>query len=243
MNSSISWSRSAAETGEMTNGFSLFHAVREPLERSPDPPPVLLLLHGVGSNEQDLMGLAPALDRRFFIVSVRAPITLQHGSYAWYHMQSTAQGYLINSEEAEASRTRILGFVDEITGSYHVDPDRIFISGFSQGCIMSLSAALTQPRRFAGVAGISGRLLPDVLPRVAPAEQLRGLPILIVHGVHDSVIPIEYGRAVRDYLEKLPVALSYREYAIGHHVTEESLSEVERWLGPFEFKTGLAECR
>ena len=188
------------------------------------------MLHGVGSNEQDLMGLAPMLDPRFFVVSARAPITLQHGSYAWYHVQFTPHGHIINPEEAETSRVRLLHFLDEVTDSYNVDPDRVYIMGFSQGCIMSVSAALTEPIRFAGVVGMSGRLLPDILDKAAPHEDLRGLPILIVHGTDDSVLSIEYGRAIRDALEKLPVSLTYREYPMGHHVSNESLGDIERWL-------------
>jgi phospholipase/carboxylesterase len=214
----------------MATRFSLIHAVREPVERSATPPPVLILLHGVGSNEQDLMGLAPMLDPRFFVVSARAPITLQHGSYAWYHVQFTSTGHIMSPEEAEASRVLILRFIDEVASSYNVDADRLYIMGFSQGCIMSVSAALTDPIRFAGVVGMSGRLLPDILDKAAPDDKLRGLPVLIVHGTNDSVLNVEYGRAIRDALQKLPVDLTYREYAMGHHVSEESLSDIERWL-------------
>ena len=211
-------------------GLSLIHSVREPLDDSRDPAPVLILLHGVGSNEQDLMGLAPAFDRRFLVVSVRAPITLQHGSYAWYHVQFSPHGHVINPDEAEASRVRILRFVDEVLESYNVDPDRVFLMGFSQGCIMSLAAALTEPARFAGIVGMSGRLLPDVLTKAAPAAELRGLPVLVVHGTFDSVLAIEYGRAIRDALEKLPVALTYREYPMDHQISEESFAAISDWL-------------
>jgi phospholipase/carboxylesterase len=189
-----------------------------------------LLLHGVGSNEQDLMGLAPMLDRRFFVISARAPITLQHGSYAWYHVQFTPTSQIINPEEAESSRVRILHFIDEVNDSYNVDPDRLFIMGFSQGCIMSVAAALTEPRRFAGVVGMSGRLLPGIIDKAAPAVELRALPIFIAHGTADQVLGIEYGRALSEALEKLPVNLAYREYPMGHHVSNQSMSDIERWL-------------
>jgi phospholipase/carboxylesterase len=214
----------------MATKFSLVHAVREPAEPSAKPAPVLLLLHGVGSNEQDLMGLAPMLDRRFFVVSARAPITLQHGSYAWYHVQFTPTTQIINPEEAEASRLLILRFIDEVTDSYNVDPDRLFIMGFSQGCIMSVAAALTDPRRFAGVVGMSGRLLPGIIDKAAPGQELRGLPMLIVHGTADTVLNIEDGRGIRAALEKLPVSLTYREYAMGHHVSNQSLADIDSWL-------------
>jgi phospholipase/carboxylesterase len=212
------------------NQFSLIHAVREPAGNTPEPAPLLLLLHGVGSNEEDLMGLAPALDPRFFIVSARAPITLGHRAYGWYHVQFTSTGHIIDFEEAEQSRKILLRFVDELIRSYNIDARRVYLMGFSQGCIMSLAAALTEPGKFAGVAGMSGRMPPGIDDKIAPPNELNGLPILIVHGMYDSVISIELGRGIRDALEKLPVELTYREYPIGHHVSEESLNDVTTWL-------------
>jgi phospholipase/carboxylesterase len=212
------------------NQLSLTHLVRQPAVPSGGRPPLLILLHGVGSNEQDLMGLAPALDPRFLIVSARAPITLQPGSYAWFHIEFTPNGIMIQPDEAEASRVRLLKFVDELVETYGADPKRVYLMGFSQGTIMSLAASLTQPGKFAGVVGMSGRLLPEVEPMIAPDDQLKGLPLMIVHGTSDQVLPISYGRAVRDKLRKLPVELTYKEYSMPHSVSPESLNDVAAWL-------------
>jgi len=222
-----STTRSTTQPGSR---FSLVHAVREPGGNPREPAPLLLLLHGVGSNEQDLIGLAHALDPRFFVVSARAPITVRHGSYAWYPVQFTSTGHIIDPDEAERSRMLILKFVEELIQSYNIDPERVFLMGFSQGCIMSLAAALTAPKNFAGVVGMSGRLLPDILTRTAPDQELRGLPVIIVHGTQDTVLSIEDGRAIRDALQRLPVDLTYREYPIGHQVSQQSLADITEWL-------------
>ncbi len=213
----------------MASTFSLFHLCRPP-GLSASAPPLLLLLHGVGSHEGDLMGLAPYLDPRFYIISARAPTVLAPGAYAWFHVEFTPTGPVIDPREAEASRVTLLRFVDELIESYRVDPRRVYLLGFSQGAIISLSLALTEPKKLAGVVAMSGRILPEVLPRMAPAEAMMGLPILVVHGTADPVLGIEYGRAARDRLAALPVSLTYREYPIGHQVTEESLADVGAWL-------------
>ncbi|MEP6536107.1 MAG: alpha/beta hydrolase-fold protein [Bryobacteraceae bacterium] len=210
--------------------LSLTHLVRQPAVPSEGRPPLLVLLHGVGSNEQDLFGLAPSLDKRFLIVSARAPITLDRGSYAWFHIQFTPTGIVIQPEEAEASRLLILKFVDELVETYGADPKRVYLMGFSQGCIMSLAASLTEPKKFAGVVGMSGRLMPEIEPKIAPAEELRGLPLMIVHGTQDQVLTVSYGRGIRDKLLTLPVDLTYREYAMPHTVSPESLADVAAWL-------------
>jgi phospholipase/carboxylesterase len=209
--------------------FSLIHVVREPAQNAGQPP-LLILLHGVGSNEHDLIGLAPALDPGFLIVSARAPITLGESAFGWYHVQFSPTGHVIDPDEAERSRGLILQFVDEVVRSYNADANRVFLMGFSQGCIMSLAAALSQPRKFAGVVGMSGRMLPGLESKMAPADRLKGLPVMIVHGTYDSVLPIEFGRAIRDTLQQLPVDLTYREYQMGHHVSQESFADVTAWL-------------
>ncbi len=210
--------------------LSLTHIVRQPAVPSEGRPPLLVLLHGIGSNEQDLMGLAPSLDGRFLIASARAPITLERGAYAWFHIQFTPTGIVIQPQEADASRLLLLKFVDELVEAYGADPSRVYLMGFSQGCIISLAAALTHPEKFAGVVGMSGRLMPEIEPLIAPAEQLRGLAMIIVHGTLDQVLPVSYGRGIRDRLQTLPVDLTYREYPMPHTVSPESLRDIAAWL-------------
>ncbi len=214
----------------LPQSLSLTHLIREPARRLPGSPPLLLLLHGVGSHEGDLIALAPHLDGRFFMVSARAPNTLAPGSYAWFHLEFTAAGPVIDPEEAEASRLTLLRFIDELIAAYGIDPRRVYLLGFSQGAIMSLSLALTQPDKVAGVVAMSGRILPEILPLVAPPPALAGLPILVVHGTEDPMLPIPYGRASRERLAGLGVSLTYREYSMGHEVTMESLQDVADWL-------------
>jgi len=209
--------------------LSLVHMVRQPKVEA-GTPPLLLLLHGVGSNEYDLFGLAPYLDQRFLIISVRAPNTLGPGSYAWFEVDFTPQGPVIDPAQAESSRKALIAFLGEATKAYGADPKKIYLMGFSQGAIMSASVALTHPELVAGVVLISGRILPEIQPLMASSEKLEGLPFLVVHGTADTVLPISYGRASRQLLSSLPVELSYYEYPIGHEISQESLANVTAWL-------------
>jgi len=213
--------------------FTLKHIAREPLAGAAadgSKPPLLVLLHGVRSNEKDLLGLAPMLDPRFFVVSAQAPIAMGPGAYGWYHVEFRPEGFLVNDEEADVSRGMVLRFIEELRQRYPVDADRVYLMGFSQGCIMSLGASLSNPKGVAGVVGMSGRLLPSSLAHVAPEADLQGLPLFVVHGTRDQVIGIEYGREIRDTLSKLPVDLTYREYEMAHNVGRESLADVSAWL-------------
>ena len=207
----------------------LVHLVRQPIIAA-GAPPLLLLLHGIGSNEHDLYGLTPFLDKRFLIISVRATNTLGPGSYAWFEVDFTSQGPIINPQQEEASRKALISFLKESITAYGADPKQVYLMGFSQGAIMSASVALTRPELVTGAVLMSGRILPEIRPLVAPGEELRGFPFLVVHGTADMVLPITFGRASRELLSSLPVDLTYHEYPMGHEVSQESLSDVTSWL-------------
>src|SRR5215813_4755144 len=122
-----------------TASLSLTHLLQQPLRPSDGPPPLLILLHGYGSNEHDLFGLAPYLDRRFQIVSARAPHILMPGGYAWFELGWTATDIVINVEQAEQSRALLIRFIAEALAAYGGDPAHVYLVGFSQGAIMSAS--------------------------------------------------------------------------------------------------------
>ncbi|MBV9927891.1 MAG: alpha/beta fold hydrolase [Acidobacteria bacterium] len=203
--------------------------VREPVEAG-QTPPLLLLLHGVGSNEEDLFALAPYLDKRFLVVSARAPVALDYGGYGWFRIDFTPRGMSADIGQAKRSLSMLPGFVEGLVETYGADAGRVYLAGFSQGAMMSLALLLTRPEKLAGVVAMSGRLAADVLEGEPDREALEGKPVLVTHGLYDPVLPIENGRAARDHLKTLPVKLTYREYPMGHEVSMESLRDVTGWL-------------
>lgn len=213
-----------------TQPLSLTHLIRPPAQASTEVPPALILLHGVRSNEQDLMALASYLDERFFVISARAPLALGPGAFGWYEVQFTPQGLVYDPAQAERGRQAVRRFVGEAVTAYGLDRERVFLMGFSQGAIMSLGVALTAPESVAGVVAMSGRLLPEIVPQIVPPARLSGLPVFVAHGVADGVLPIHFGREIRERLTELPVALTYREYPMAHEVSPESLADITAWL-------------
>lgn len=200
------------------------------LPASATPPPLLVLLHGYGSNEQDLFGLTPYLDERLLVISARAPHELMPGSYAWFDLDITPRGISIDPEQAEASRLLVGEFVSAAADLYQVDAKRIVVGGFSQGGIMAALLGLTQPRSLAGIVVMSGMIRSELLPQLAPLEELAGKPWLMQHGLYDQVLPVSLGRAGRDFLATTPIDLTYREYPIAHEISAESLRDLTTWL-------------
>lgn len=212
--------------------LSLVHSVRPRAEANPagERPRLLILLHGVGSNEASMAPLVQAFDPRFVVVNARSPIALGPGSYAWFHVTFGPKGPSIVPGEAESGWQHIARFVDEAVTEYGADPARVYIAGFSQGAIMAIATMLTSPERLAGVVAMSGRLLPEVLPQAVATDRLRDKKMLIVHGTAEQVLGIQFGRSAREQLSRLPFELTYREMGMGHTITLESCGVVSAWL-------------
>jgi len=215
-----------------TEQLTLVHAVRPPEtdDDAPLKPPLLILLHGVRSNEQDLFALNPYLDERLVVVSTRAPITMGRNQYGWYNVVFHTDRIDRNEGEFEDSRKKLIQFISEAVAQYNVNPSRVYLMGFSQGSIMSLAVLLTEPELVAGVVVQSGSLPREVLPISVLPERLRDKPVMVVHGLYDDVLPIAEGRSIRDYLSRLPVQLDYREYPMRHQISDQSLDDVCGWL-------------
>lgn len=195
-----------------------------------EKPPVLIFLHGIGADENDLFGLSAYLDARFFVVSVRAPFVLPYGGFAWFEINFEPSGITANVRQFEDSRQKFLEFVDETVAEHDLDAEKIYLCGFSQGAMISLSAVLSAPEKFAGVAALSGRAMPDMLPAPQKIEKFNDLPVLVQHGIYDPVLPVENGRATREVLSRLPVDLEYKEYPMAHEISAESLNDLAQWL-------------
>jgi phospholipase/carboxylesterase len=208
---------------------SLTHLAR-PATQGQGAPPLLLMFHGIGSSEEDLMGLEPYLDERFTIVSARAPHPYGYGGYAWFEIDWQPTGIRIDRQQAATSRDLIVRFIGEAVAAYDADAARVYLLGFSQGAMMSGWVTLTEPELVAGAVLMSGRIPDEVRSQIAAPERLAGKPFLVTHGLMDQVLPIANGRTSRDLLQQLPVELTYREYPMAHEVSAQSLSDVVKWL-------------
>ncbi|MFS8924834.1 alpha/beta fold hydrolase [Synechococcus sp. B60.1] len=214
----------------MSSSLPLAYRLQPPRQGRPGKVPVLVMLHGIGSHEGDLLQLAPYLDPRLAVISLRAPLPWGAGGFAWFEMAWTPEGLVGDPEQARRSRELLSHFLDQGIPSLGLDPAQVYLLGFSQGAIMSLYLALTQPEKLAGVVAISGRLSPEILAEAVEPARLQHLSILVVHGTADAVLPVAFGRQIRDYFASLPLSFTYREYAMGHEVSPESLRDIQGWL-------------
>ena len=211
------------------NDTMLHYIVREPKIKQAHPP-VIILLHGVGSNEKDLFSFAGQLPDKLLVVSARAPYAISEGSYAWHDVSFATGKPVCNKDQAEKCRNIVIHFIDQLKEKHPFDDKQVYLCGFSQGAIMSYSVGLTRPDKVKGIAIMSGRLLEEVKPLIASKEKLKNLSVFISHGTNDNVLGIEYARESNVYLQQLGINTTYKEYPEGHTINNTMFVDLKKWL-------------
>jgi phospholipase/carboxylesterase len=209
------------------DSLALQYLVREPVVKTKKNKGIILL-HGVGSNEQDLFNLAGQLPNDFYIISPRGQFTLGADRYAWYSVDFSTGKPVYNTEQELSSRKVIAKFVEQVKEKYKLD--HVYLGGFSQGAIMSFSVGLLNPKEIKGVIAFSGRLLEEIKPMVRKVDHLQQLKVFLAHGVQDNTLPVHYAKQAKDYIESLGIPLSYHEYPMGHQISNEVLLDLNSWI-------------
>jgi phospholipase/carboxylesterase len=202
------------------------------LERAADGDPrgLLVLHHGRGTDEHDLLGLADALDpeRRLRVVTPRAPLRLPGSpGYHWYLVPRV--GYP-DPDSFHAARAALADFHDQLWEETGFGPEATVLGGFSMGSVMSYAMALGGDRPpAAGILAFSG-FVPVVEgwePSLGDRPSTRAF---VAHGRRDPIIEVGFGQRARDLLETGGLDVVYRESDLGHQIDPAHLRDVAAWL-------------
>ena len=210
---------------------SLTYLVKEPAQIT-NKTPVLIMLHGYGSNETDLFELSESLDSRLIVFSLRAPNTISGGSFAWYLMEFLAdQQFKYDYEKTKFSSQKILSFISNACKSYGVDSNQVFLLGFSQGAIMSFEIAVSNPKKIKGVMALSGRILEETKLAKTNWQAVAQTKFFIAHGTSDNVIKISDAEKAKRFLKsKKVIDLSFHAYPSAHTITAKERDDIKSWL-------------
>ncbi|MBA2262264.1 MAG: phospholipase [Solirubrobacterales bacterium] len=210
----------------MSTGSRLAHQVRE---ATGEPAGALILVHGRGSDEHDLLPVLDALDPpgRFIGLTPGGPLSLPPGGRHWYGVprvgfpdaDTFAQGY-----------GALTTFLDGWLAERGIGWERTVLGGFSQGAVMSYAVGLGAGRPSpAGILAMSG-FVPVVDGWEAELESRRNLPVCIAHGASDPIIRVDFGHQARDLLTEGGLAVEYHESPAAHHLDPVLLHELTAWV-------------
>ena len=208
----------------------LEHNYQAPKENAENAP-AIILLHGFGSDENDLFSFAPELPENSHIISLKAPIPMKPYGNAWYNIYfDNTDGKFSDTEQAIASRDLIARCIDDVVDKYKVDKDNVTLLGFSQGTILSLAVALSFPEKIKNVIGLSGYINEDILKKGYAENDFSKLKVYSSHGSVDQVIPIDWARKTKPFLDKLGIECTFSEFPVGHGVAPQNFYELKDWL-------------
>ena len=184
--------------------------------------PLVIFLHGFGSNEEDLFGIKDALPSTWTYLSVRAPLPVEPQGYRWFTKTDEPE---YNGETDELfSSARLIA-------KYHTQSDRVFLVGFSQGAIMSYEVALREPEWVRGIAALSGSVLPGLRSALKPDASMGKLAIFIGHGTLDQALPFSSATQANKVLTGLGLKPEFHEYpGMNHTISEAEIQDLKAWL-------------
>ncbi|RAR70815.1 alpha/beta hydrolase [Flavobacterium aciduliphilum] len=211
--------------------MTLNYLIKEPTEKNKDRYPLLLLLHGYGSNEKDLFSFASELPNDCYIISLQAPYEMMHDSYAWYAIHFDAdENKFSDNKQAQQSRNLIVAFIDDLIAKYPLQADDVTLIGFSQGSILSYAIAVSYPTKIRRVVALSGYFNEEIATEDYAKNDLSTLRIFASHGTVDQVIPVSWAQNSYQKLQALNIDIVYKEYTVGHGVAPQNFYDFKNWL-------------
>ena len=203
------------------------YKIQEPSEPSiSGKSPAVILLHGLGSHENDLFALKDRLPKNYYVISARAPFERRPGSYAWYQVDLSTGKAIYDDKEAAQSREMIAEFIDQLIAKYPIDSDEVHLLGFSQGAFMSFSVAIHYPEKVRSILAMSGRILEED-QKVLESVNSIDVDIAISHSASDRVLPISHAYKAEELLKTKASSFKFLTHNQGHRADLRLLQELD----------------
>lgn len=199
------------------------HRVLQP--EAPNPQPTVVMIHGRLGNEDVMWIFKQTLPKDWLVVSPRAIVEEEPGSFSWHPRQQNEWPTLAMFDTAVDN---LLQFIDNLPTFYNADPNKIYLMGFSQGAAVAFAIAMRQPELVKGIASLVGFMPTEV---DAPIEEARltDIPVFMAVGTQDERIPLEIARECGKAVRAAGAYLEYREYETGHKLNGAGMRKLKQW--------------
>ena len=209
------------------------YQVRSPLGQGAGQSyPALLCMHGMGSDERSILSVVDGMESASYFFGIRGHL-LQPPGFAYFAIEGYGKPHRHSFDEAVA---RLCATIYDIVNKYPIDPNRVFLAGFSQGAILAMTLGLMLGSRIRGLAALSGYIPGFVTDDYSP-QSLHGMSVFIAHGTTDPVFPVQWADRNADVFRSGGADVTQCVYDHGHCVSEETRTDLIRW---YEIQMGEA---
>lgn len=204
----------------------MIYELRKPKQVDPGKTyPAIFLMHGIGSNEQNMLSLVDGLEDKFYIFSIRGQL-IQPPGFAFF----TIEGYgKPHRKVFDQGVKQLTSFIDFACEQYPVDNSQLYLLGFSQGAILAMTLGLTLGNRIKGIIALSG-YIPGFVKEEYNIQSVNKLSAFISHGEMDQVLPFEWCVANDEYFRKMGATVTFKTYPEGHTVSLRNQQDFMKWL-------------
>lgn len=204
----------------------MIYELRKPKHVEPDKTyPALFVMHGIGSNEQNMLSLVNGLAESFYIFSIRGHLSQPPG-YSFFTIKEYGKPHRNVFDEGIRKLTN---FIDYACEQYPVDQSQLYLLGFSQGAILSMTLGLVLGDRIKGIVALSG-YIPEFVKAEYDIKPVDQVSLFISHGEFDQVLPFEWGRANNEYFKEIGADVTFNTYPEGHTVSQQNYEDFTKWV-------------
>ncbi|WDE06606.1 dienelactone hydrolase family protein [Thalassomonas viridans] len=203
-----------------------------------EPGASVIWLHGLGADGHDFEPIVPELKlsqkhavRFIFPHAPKIPVTINGGMVmpAWYDILDMNINRKVDNVQLQASADAVIALVEQELAR-GIPSEQIFLAGFSQGGAVAYQAALSYDKPLGGLLTMSTYLATADTLELHP--QNRNIPVMVMHGTEDPVVPEQLGQAASAFLQKHDYSYQYHTYRMPHSVCAEQIADISAWLQP-----------
>ena len=189
--------------------------------------PLIILIHGYGSNERDLFSLIDYFPNEPYVVSLRAPLKLFNDSYAWYDIYIDGNNKFYDHEAAAHVRDELYQFIDYLSKNRNIDAENITLIGFSQGAILSHAISFSYPEKIKNIIALSGFVDEKIMKKTSLIPKTN---IYISHGTNDNLIDYETSKESLNFYIGNDIEFKIESFEQGHGINQQNLESMMKWL-------------
>ena len=192
---------------------------------------ILIMLHGYGSNYNDLISLSDFFGDDYIYISLQANHSLDLNSYCWWSLHFDVNNKIqSNFEQAKSSVESLNEFIQNgIVQKYNIRNENIILLGFSQGAMLAYALSLNFYDNYKKVIGLSGKIIEEII-NLGSNNKYKDHKFYCSHGLFDQTIPISSARKASKWFNKNKINHKYQEFQSQHNLSMENIEAVKNWL-------------